>query len=384
MTVNAPIIGTNTDAPQAFRLAMLGLFLPASALNARTGVLTTPALVGTGNFTATVSAFNAIVDGTSNALQGSYPVAVDAATTITIGAANTQPRIDLISLQIQDTAYDSSGFSRGQLVVTAGTPSGSPVAPSSPTSSLQLWTVPVAANATSVVFSSATAVYPYTAAAGGIVPVRNAADKPAAPNGSGYRWRLDVAAGGVSQLEWTTDNGVTYTPLAAAPAIQKLGTVTLGSPGAITVNIAGTGFTGLMCTWYARATNSTGGQVGLQFNGDAGTNYGHQDVDGQSTTASAANNRGDQWIWAGYCSGSSDPANAFASGTINIPNALNTNMHKSVNAVAAKSALSGAVTDDAGVYGGIWASTAAVTSVTLIHTIASLAAGSALTVYGLA
>lgn len=227
MTLNAPIIGSNTDTAQAFRLALGGLWVPASALNSRTGVTTVPTLTSTGNFTATVSAFTCIIDGTSNALQGSYPVANDAAATVTISAANTQARIDLISLQIEDTAYDSSGFSRGQFVVTAGTPSGSPVAPSTPANAIPLWTVPVAANATSVVFSSATAVFPYTATSGGIVPVRAATDKPAAANAVQYRHRLDVtaAAAGTSPLESSVD-GVTWTPVWDSASLGRLVTCT--------------------------------------------------------------------------------------------------------------------------------------------------------------
>jgi len=214
MTLRTPIIAGGSDSAETFRLALGSLWVPASALNSRTGVTSVPVLTGTGNFTATVGPFTCVIDGTSNSLQGSYPVANDVATTVTIGAANTQARIDLISLQIQDNAYDSSGFSRGQLVVTAGTPSGSPVAPSAPANSISLWTVPVAANATSVTWASATAVYPYTAAAGGIVPVRTSTDQPAAVNGVQYRHRLDVAAaaGSVSPLE-SSVNGTTWTPV---------------------------------------------------------------------------------------------------------------------------------------------------------------------------
>jgi hypothetical protein len=230
MTVRAPIIGTNTDSAETFRQAMSGLWVPASATNARTGVTSVPTLTSTGNFTATVSAFTMVIDGTSNALQAGYPVSNDAAATITITAANTQPRIDLISLQVQDNAYDASGFSQGHFVVTAGTPSGSPVAPATPVSAIPLWTVPVAANATSVVFSSATAVYPYTAAAGGIVPVRGATDKPAVANGVQYRHRLDVTPGGaVSPTEYSVD-GITFTPVSDQSAASTWTTVPLASP----------------------------------------------------------------------------------------------------------------------------------------------------------
>jgi hypothetical protein len=213
MAVRTFGINGATDTAESFRLAAGGLWVPASALNSRTGVTSPPVLTGTGSFTCTVGAFTCVIDGTLNSLQGSYPVALDAATTVTINAANTQARIDLISLQIQDNDYDGSGLHQGTVVYTAGTP-GSGTAPASPADSIALFNVPVAANAVSVVFANATAVYPYTAAAGGIVPARNGTDKPAAVNGAQYRHRLDVtaAAGSVSPLESSTD-GTTWTPV---------------------------------------------------------------------------------------------------------------------------------------------------------------------------
>jgi len=213
MAVRTFGINGATDTAESFRLAMSGLWVPASTLNSRTGVTSPPVLTGTGSFTCTVGAFTCVIDGTLNSLQGSYPVALDAATTVTINAASTQARIDLISLQVQDNDYDGSGLHQGTVVYTAGTP-GSGTPPTTPADSIALFNVPVAANASSVVFANATAVYPYTAASGGIVPARNSTDKPAAVNGVQYRHRLDVtaASGSVSPLESSTD-GNTWTPV---------------------------------------------------------------------------------------------------------------------------------------------------------------------------
>lgn len=230
MTVRAPMINGNTDSAESFRLALTGLWVPNSAMNVRTGLTSTPVLTGTGNFTATVGPFTAVIDGTSNALQGAYPIANDTAATVTITAANTQPRIDLISLQIQDSNYDATGQLRGTFVVTPGTPAGSPVAPAAPANCIPLWTVPVAANATSITWGSATAVYQRTATAGGIVPVGVSTDKPAAVNGVQYRHRLDVTPGGpVSPTEYSVD-GVTYTPVSDQSATSTWTSVTLNTP----------------------------------------------------------------------------------------------------------------------------------------------------------
>lgn len=215
MGVRTSVIAGKTDSAEDFRLSSMGLWVPTSQINARTGTTTVPVLTGTGNFTCTIGPFSCVVDGTSNSLQGSYWAALDAAATVTINAANTQARIDLISLQIQDNAYDGSGQNRGQILYTAGTP-GSGVAPTAPANSISLFTVPVAANATSANFAGAVAVFPFTAAAGGVVPVRSAGDKPAVVNGVQYRHRLDVTATatGASPLESSTD-GTTWTPVSS-------------------------------------------------------------------------------------------------------------------------------------------------------------------------
>lgn len=214
MTVRTPMINTDTDSAETFRLAMSGLYVPASALNARTGVTSTPTLTGTGSLTANISAFTCVIDGTSNSLQGAYPVANDNVAGITITTGSSQARIDLICLQIQDNDYDSSGQHRGIPVVVAGTPSGSPVAPATPANAIALWTLPVPALASSITFSTATAVFPYAAAVGGVVYVRNAADKPAVAAGVQLRYRGDVTAGtgGATPLESSLD-GITYTPV---------------------------------------------------------------------------------------------------------------------------------------------------------------------------
>jgi hypothetical protein len=211
MGVRTFAIDGQTNSSQDFRLTDCGLFVPASALNPRTGVTVMPALTGTGSLSCQISPFSAVIDGTSNSLQGGYRVTLDAAATVNITTGSAQSRIDLIALQIQDNTYDGSGQHQGIVVYTAGTP-GSGSAPATPANSIALFTIAVPASATSVNFSTAsTAVFPFTAAAGGIVPVRSNADKPAVVNAVQYRHRIDVAgtAGTTSPLEWSTD-GTTW------------------------------------------------------------------------------------------------------------------------------------------------------------------------------
>jgi hypothetical protein len=383
MTVRAPIIGTDTDSAETFRQAMSGLWVPTSATNVRTGVTSVPTLTGTGNFTATVSPFTMVIDGTSNVLQAGYPVANDSAATITVTAANTQPRIDLISLQIQDNAYDGSGFSQGHFVVTAGTPAGSPVAPATPANAIPLWTVPVAANATSVVFSSATAVFPFTAAAGGIVYVRGATDKPAVANGVQYRHRGDVTAtsGGTSPLESSTD-GVTWTPVATAGP-QLIGSVILSATAAAMTITIPAGINHLEGVWTARLDSSSGiSSVGMQLNGDTGADYTWQQLNGSNSSASALNNGAATTLTrVGFAPDTSASASYFGNGRFSIGN-IQSAVYKPISASnsAPQSASVGSVSQ----LGGLWQSTAVVTSVKLVPSglASNFLAGSSMSIYG--
>lgn len=213
-TVRTLAIASTTDPAEDYRLIDCGLLVPVSALNARSGVTSGPTLTGTGALTCNVSAFTAAIDGTSNVLQGVYRIAVDGPSGITVAAGSAQPRIDLIYAQILDTAYDGSGQTKGQVQYLAGTP-GSGTAPATPANAIPLFTVAVPTSASTINFSTAAvAVYAYTAAVGGIVPVRSAADQPPVASGAQYRHRLDVVAtaGGASPLESST-NGTTWTPV---------------------------------------------------------------------------------------------------------------------------------------------------------------------------
>ncbi|OPC83000.1 hypothetical protein B4N89_20520 [Embleya scabrispora] len=122
---------------------------PAAALTSTSGLTTAGgALVSTGAMTATISAFRATIQGTSNSLQSAYPFVNDATAAITITDGHaTLPRQDLVVAQVRDNPYDSSGQQDGRIYVVAGTAAASPVAPPVPTSAIPLWEVRVNAGA---------------------------------------------------------------------------------------------------------------------------------------------------------------------------------------------------------------------------------------------
>src|SRR5437660_1595690 len=75
----------------------------------------------TPNMTVNVAAGQAVIAGTDTAVvQGSYPVYNDATVNLAIATANgSNPRVDLVELQIRD-AYYSGTFNDARLLVKTG------------------------------------------------------------------------------------------------------------------------------------------------------------------------------------------------------------------------------------------------------------------------
>lgn len=157
---------------------------------------------GTPNMSVNVAAGVAMIRGTQSALQGVYEgVANDGTVNLTIAAANaTNPRRDLVLLQVRDNAFDAGGINDARLVVVTGTPAASPVDPSltSFPNALVLARVTVAANATSITNAA-------------ITDLRSVAGDWFRPRGLMGRTQLLSSHGSISAL---TDVSFGGTPLA--------------------------------------------------------------------------------------------------------------------------------------------------------------------------
>jgi hypothetical protein len=128
--------------------------LTAQALWATTGIIGSSSLAITANSPAGMSVrvatgWAAIV-GTTTTNMGVYTIFNDAQDTLTITTADpTNPRIDLVCATVRDAFY--SGANNDVIFqVIAGTPAGSPVAPSLPANSISLATVAVGAAVTQI------------------------------------------------------------------------------------------------------------------------------------------------------------------------------------------------------------------------------------------
>lgn len=97
-----------------------------------------------------VKSGGAYLPGTENGTQGDYAVMNDADFTIAVtNNASGLARVDSVFFKVQDTQY-SGGVDSSSLVVVAGTPAGSPVAPAAPANSLRLANIAVANGAASI------------------------------------------------------------------------------------------------------------------------------------------------------------------------------------------------------------------------------------------
>jgi hypothetical protein len=127
---------------------------------ATTGIIGTSSLAvtqaGTPGMAVQVAAgWGAIVgDFTTN--MGVYQFYNDAATQLSVTAANpTNPRIDRVVVTVNDSYY-TGATNNVTFTVVAGTAAASPTAPATPTNSISLATIAVAAGATSIVNANIT------------------------------------------------------------------------------------------------------------------------------------------------------------------------------------------------------------------------------------
>jgi hypothetical protein len=141
-----------------------GAFLQSLTTNAatqyRVGVIPTVATSGNGtavdlivtqaaspNMTVVVDAGNAVVGNSSG--RGPYVCTNTANQTLTVATSDpTNPRIDLVYIQVIDTVAGDTGSSTTQVGIVTGTPAASPAVPALPTNGVSLSLAQVRVNAT--------------------------------------------------------------------------------------------------------------------------------------------------------------------------------------------------------------------------------------------
>lgn len=160
----------------------------------------------------------------------------------------------------------------------------------------------------------------------------------------------------------------------------------LASPAAtITFSSISGSYNHLVLIQQARISDAvTGGDAGMQFNGDTGTNYDTQFLQGEGTAAQAGTVGTDAYIRYDYVNGSGADANTASSSETWIPNYAGTTFYKLIQSHSGRIFHPGTAADYHDRHcTGQWKSTAAITSIVLTDVGAgNFIAGSSFYLYG--
>lgn len=184
-------------------------------------------------------------------------------------------------------------------------------------------------------------------------------------------------------MSFTAGQRLTASALNSAFALTPTliqSTILSSSASQITITIPA-GYNHLTGVFSVRQDSTSGGAFCLmRLNGDSGNNYTFQSFYGHATTATTSNSGATSSVNIGVTPGPADTANYFGDGQFAIGN-IASSVFKPISSYwQCATSVTNAY---AGTGGGLWLSTAAVTSVTLLPSSGNLVAGSSMSIYGL-
>ncbi len=221
--------GAVVDAEDA-RLATAALAAPGKTpAQSRTGLRPAPGDPGLIRATATpsgnvtVQPFQAVIQSTRHAAAGAYLATLDEQKTLDVlkvPAHGSYSRHDLVVARQTDAQYGDS-TSKFTVEVVPGTAASQPTDPVVTGDVLKLARITVRASTSTVTGGDITDLRPYTCAVGGILPVRNASERPVDAYPGLYVHRTDTGRlefwsnGGWKSLVVDDDTGWQVVPVAA-------------------------------------------------------------------------------------------------------------------------------------------------------------------------
>jgi len=157
---------------------------------------------------------------------------------------------------------------------------------------------------------------------------------------------------------------ITYEPIATTTLTTAAASVTFSSIS---------GYTDLFLV-YDFVLSSSGDSIGLRFNSDTGSNYSDTMLTGNGSAASSSRQTSQSSIRSGYWETGRSQTN------ISIMNYANANTYKTT---LSRQFQSGTSTSYVVTNVGLWRSTSAITSVTLVGVSGNIASGSIFSIYGI-
>lgn len=180
-----------------------------------------------------------------------------------------------------------------------------------------------------------------------------------------------------SSPAWPAGGGTATFLQAAEVVIQKQ--ILGGAVSTITFSSIPQTFTHLRLVGFGAYSGSSATSVNMTFNGDTGNDYASQNLGATGSTATAGANSAQPALFAGFVSGTNVP-NVPATFDITFPGYSTTVFRKEFTG----SNISGTGTGTFQTFflGGQWASTAAITSMTLSPATGNFVAGTTFVLYG--
>lgn len=185
MTIRVLALESNETTLEDHRLELTTFQYPSGALTGVSGVRPGGGeLSSDTNMVATIAPLTAWIQG-SSATQGGYSFVSDDDVDITFDAGEGgNARVDRVIARVYDDTYDASGFVQGTVEYLKGQSGGS--ASTVPSNSILLWEISVPAGAsaggTPINFANAVDKREYTAANGGVLPVKSTTVRDALTN----------------------------------------------------------------------------------------------------------------------------------------------------------------------------------------------------------
>jgi hypothetical protein len=170
---------------------------------------------------------------------------------------------------------------------------------------------------------------------------------------------------------------------AASGSLELISTTVLASAtSSVTFSSIPQTYKHLMIRYSARSDNSGGTSrvASLRFNGDTAGNYADHRFGNNGTTVTSVTNTSQTAVPAGYMTGSTATANVFGAGVIDILDYTATTKNKTVRSLNGYSVSSNNFVH---LMSGVWANTAAITSITFADIGYNLAAGTRVSLYGI-